>query len=85
VKLYCKAYHLADLRRFAGWVDTAPDGAEPLPDDAVVYLWDDLTVESNPVVPGERVLRDVVDEDWARFCRTELHFHIPEDLLHERA
>jgi hypothetical protein len=81
MRLYCKAYHLADLRRFPGWVDNIEGGDGKLADDTVVYLWDDLTVVTNPVVPGEGVLRDTVDEAWKRFCDEELRFHVPEDLV----
>lgn len=78
MKQYCRAYLLADLRRFPAW---SPEGG--LPGDTVVYLWDDLTVVTNPVVPDQGVLWESVTEDWARFCRDNLKFEIPEGLSDE--
>lgn len=80
-KQYCKAYHLADLRRFPGWTDRAGPDTAALADNTVVYLWDDLTVVTNPVVPDGGVLAGMIrqDSDWERFCREELEFQVPED------
>lgn len=81
MKQYCKAFYLADLRRFPGWSEPAHDGATGLADDTVVYLWDDLTVVANPVRPEDGALFEAVDAEWERFCRQELRFEIPEDLI----
>jgi hypothetical protein len=70
---YCKAYQVRDLRRFEGWNELAT----PLEDDEIVYLWDDLTVVTSPVVPGQVVFRDDANEEWTRFCREELGFEPP--------
>ncbi|WP_371502646.1 hypothetical protein OG871_36230 [Kitasatospora sp. NBC_00374] len=75
---YCRAYRLADLRRFPGWQE--PADRAPLTDDSVVHLWDDLTVVASPVDPSEGVLWDTVDGAWERFCREDLNFDLPEDL-----
>ncbi|HEV2377417.1 MAG TPA: hypothetical protein VGS19_35290 [Streptosporangiaceae bacterium] len=77
---YCKAYQLAELRRFPGWVESTAPGAPALSDDTVVYVWDDLTVVTNPVAADQGVLFDAVDEEWVRFCHAELSFAIPEGL-----
>jgi hypothetical protein len=81
VKLYCRAYRLAELRRFTGWAEhESPEGAA-LPDDAIVYLWDDLTVVADPVTPGSAFLRDPAYRcgEWEHFCRHVLRFESPED------
>jgi hypothetical protein len=70
MRQYCKAYQVGDLRRFAGWKQPAT----PIEDDEIVYLWDDLTVVTSPVVPGQAVLCNDTSEQWARFCRDELGF-----------
>jgi hypothetical protein len=75
---YCKAYQLAELRRFPAWTES---GEARLDDDAIVYIWDDLTVVTNPVRDG--TLWDTVSADWERFCREELKFEIPEELAND--
>lgn len=67
---YCKAYRAGQLRRFDGW-------DVPLGDDEIVYLWDDLTVVTSPVVPDQDVLFTGTSQRWASFCRDELGFQPP--------
>jgi hypothetical protein len=81
VKQYCRAYVLGDLRQFPAWDDVAGTDGTPLADDTIVYIWDDLTVVTNPVVPDSNVLWNTVNEEWAAFCRDNLRFEIPEDLV----
>lgn len=77
---YCRAYALADLRRYPQWPEdpAAPAGAA---DDSemIVFLHDDLTVTAS-MWPGEDVLFDAVTEQWAAFCATELGFAVPDEL-----
>ena len=80
---YCKAYQLAELRRFPAWTETELAGDRGLADDTIVYLWDDLTVVVNPVVPESGTLWEAVTPDWERFCRDELKFEIPEELAND--
>lgn len=80
MRQYCRAYHLADLRRFPGWSDAAGENNSTLADDTVVYVWDDLTVVVNPVVPADGVLWHAVTEEWERFCLNELDFAVPDEL-----
>jgi hypothetical protein len=80
MKQYCKAYHLGELRRFTDWTDIETDGQAPLPDTEIVYIWDDLTVVTNPVAEDSGLLWDSLSANWERFCRDELKFEIPEDL-----
>ena len=78
MKSYCKAYQLADLRRFPDWRE--PDGGAVPAGDTIVYLWDDLTVVANPVAAEDGVLWDTITEDWRRFCHEQLGFEIPKEL-----
>jgi uncharacterized protein len=74
---YCKGYELRRLRRFAGWTE-AP-GGDPLDDDSVVFLHDDLTV-TRSIWPGEEVVFDTASEAWAAFCAGDLGFRVPDDF-----
>lgn len=69
---YCRAYPLAELRRFPGW----PDGEST---DGIAFLHDDLTVTSS-MWPGDGVLYDGKSAEWARFCAEELGFRVPDEL-----
>ena len=93
---YCKAYYLRDLRSFPGWSEpTGPprsgetdatdasgvgEKPEPLHDDSIVYLHQDLTV-TRSMWHGEDLVFDRVSSEWRSFCEQELEFAIPEDLL----
>jgi hypothetical protein len=76
---YCKAYKLADLRQFSGWVEKRAENEGELSDDSICYLWDDFTVVRSPV-QDKGVLFDDVTPEWREFCATTLQFEIPEDL-----
>ncbi len=77
---YCRAYHLKDLRQFQGWQENLEEGESSLSDDAIVFVWDDLTVVQNPVLSDKGVLWNTITPQWEQFCRSTLHFEIPEDL-----
>ncbi|WP_203996291.1 ankyrin repeat domain-containing protein [Micromonospora lutea] len=74
---YCRGYLLGALRRFPAWREET-DG-DPLGDDAVVYLHDDLSVTVTPW-PGDGVLFDGTADGWAAFCTGQLGFAVPDDL-----
>jgi hypothetical protein len=85
---YCKAYHLSDLRKFAGWSEgrinwkekkdePGDDGA--FPDAKVVFIHQDFTVTES-VWPNENVIFNQVSADWRGFCADELAFKVPTDL-----
>lgn len=76
---YCRAYPLQELRGFAAF-EVGGDGGGELADDDVVYLHQDFTV-TRSMWHGEEVLFADVDEAWKSFCRDELEFAIPADLL----
>lgn len=94
---YCKAYPMAQLRAYSGWkedaantrkVKQAIDGVEiekprPMEEVAFLYLQEDLTV-TDGVYLGENVIFAGDGEGWAKYCREELQFTIPE-YLQERS
>lgn len=85
---YCRAYPLAELRRFPGWQELpapaagdslqAEDDAAP-PVEEVVFVHQDLTV-TRSAWHGEQVLFVSSAPDWQEFCATTLGFHVPDDL-----
>lgn len=89
---YCKAYYLAQLRKFGGWSESrihwneesAASGgnpeAAPLADEDVVYLHQDFTVTKS-MWHDESVIFNQVTPEWEEFCKRELQLVIPEDLL----
>ncbi|HEY7415377.1 MAG TPA: hypothetical protein VH593_09305 [Ktedonobacteraceae bacterium] len=80
MRKYCKAYHVNDLRQFAGWTEKQEENEQKLADDDVVYLWDDFTVVRSPVLPDKGLLFDEITPAWRAFCKETLQFEIPEDL-----
>jgi ankyrin repeat protein len=74
---YCKAFRMADLRRYPGWAQAGP--AAELTDDDVVFVHDDLTVTRSMWREEDVVPVDGGDA-WARFCRDELGFRVPDDF-----
>jgi hypothetical protein len=90
--VYCKAYHLRDLRAFSDWQEVeeteetkeakeAKEGnATPLADDTIVYILDDFTVVANPFQHTRCLFADVT-EDWKDYCRGTLHFEPPAEVL----
>lgn len=87
--LYCKAYHLRDMRAYPQWRERA-DQARPtseadatprqLSDDTIVYLQRDLDV-TDDIFLGEHVLFSSHDHSWLEYCRDQLQFVVPQDVL----
>jgi hypothetical protein len=69
---YCKAYHLRELKKFAGFREL-----EKANDDDVVFLHHDLQV-TRSMWHGEEVIFQSNAPEWARFCADELAFAIKE-------
>lgn len=80
MRKYCKAYPLKDLRQFPNWHEQGEAGEEKLPDDTIVYLWDDFTVVRSPIVTDKGILWTTVTPAWQEFCQAALQFAVPEDL-----
>ncbi len=82
---YSKAYVLKDLRAFEGWTENAREGAEPLDDDSVVFVQDDLTVVDEKMlfedtIEDQDYIYNAGTDEWKTFCKETLEFEIPEDL-----
>ncbi|MFI8716816.1 hypothetical protein ACIGHF_02855 [Stenotrophomonas sp. NPDC077464] len=89
---YCKAYLLADLRRFPRWqeqahnarVESEAEGgagaARQLNDDDVVFVQESFVV-TDGIFRDENVIFDAVDAEWMTFCQDTLGFCIPEDVV----
>jgi hypothetical protein len=89
---YCRAYPVAELRRYPGW--PAGPAQQPGPgtagesgaagefggqQDQIVFLHDDLTVTAS-MWPGEDVIFDAVTDEWAQFCAADLGFAVPDEI-----
>lgn len=79
MRKYCKAYHLRDLRQFAGWEEQHPTTIPELADENIVYLWADYTVGTSPI-HQDSVLFNHVTPQWQDFCTQQLQFALPEDM-----
>jgi ankyrin repeat protein len=91
---YCKAYHLGDLRKYPQWHEDRIDRSggeagnngnnsghsdDPLPDDKIVFVHQDLTVTES-MWHNENIIFDQVDFAWKEFCANTLKFEVPDDL-----
>jgi ankyrin repeat protein len=88
---YCKAYPLAKLRQFSGWVEsrinwkaknngeTAESEAEEFSDDDIMFIHQDYTVTQS-MWHNENVIFNQVTSEWKDFCTTALNFKVPDDL-----
>ena len=90
-KLYCKAYHLRDLRQFPDWKESRINWKEKkvgeqtavesggFSDDDVVFLHHDLTVTYS-MWQSEDIIFNQVTPEWETFCTDVLRFKVPDDL-----
>jgi len=90
---YCKAYLVDVLKRFPGWPDQLPENArkdqgeqadsksdpDP-PDDEYLFVQESLIV-TRGVLLGEDMVFSAVTPEWEKFCRLDLQFAIPPELL----
>jgi len=90
---YCKAYSVADLKRYPGWnvgeVDASilvggeedeSSGHRALRDDDYLFVQENLVVTAG-IFLDENVLFQESADAWRRFCESELRFAIPEEVL----
>lgn len=85
---YCAAFHLSDLRKFAGWHDSA-DKSQHKSDDAggekntaeseIVFIHQDFTV-TRSMWPNEDVIFNKITPEWIDFCKLNLGFKVPDDI-----
>ena len=82
---YCKAYPANRFRQFAGWSEQrhtaaqADDGSLSI-DEEYFFLNENLIVTEG-VFMDEDIVFDQVSPQWEEFCRKELDFQIPQDVL----
>lgn len=85
---YCKAFPAARFESFAAWVaprnsgTASPDNADGVPADDYWFLQDSYVV-TRGITPDEDIVFDQISPEWIEFCRTELGFAIPDDLIEE--
>jgi hypothetical protein len=93
---YCKAYHLAELRKFNGWLENkievkeknsqqAPGNGQPKTETLAFSDQSIVFIHQDYAVTadiwhGEKVLFDQVTPAWKEFCATTLGFKVPDDL-----
>jgi len=89
---YCKAYPVARLREFSGWIENTEnpriekkmvDGKEietatELTGDSYLYLQENYTVTES-VLLDENIIFDQVSPEWIAFCKETLKFEVPVD------
>lgn len=84
---YQKAYPLKELRQFPGWNEQnyvsaestrrghSPD--EPLTDESIVFVHEDLVVTANCWDDSQVIMNDLSPE-WEAFCRNVLKLEVPD-------
>jgi hypothetical protein len=93
---YCKAYHLAELRKFPGWQENKIEVKEKnvqhasgngQPKTEILGLSDQsiVFIHQDHVVTadiwhGEKVVFDQATQAWKDFCVTVLDFKVPDDI-----
>ena len=92
--IYCKAYYLAQFREFKGWREDAQnatlegctlEGKEVqaprrLESQSILYLHENYFVTDGVFLDENIIFKDVTP-DWQDFCREQLGFAIPEDIV----
>lgn len=88
-RVYCKAYHVQDFRRFADWkesrinwktTDDADKGADAeFADDDIFFIHQDYVVTES-IWANENVIFNNVTPEWQDFCHSVLGFKVPDDL-----
>jgi hypothetical protein len=90
---YCKAYPIARLREFKGWIEKPQNTREekqniegeeisvprPLTDSDFLYLQANFTI-TDGIFLDQNIIFDQVSPEWIEFCKTVLKFELPEYL-----
>ena len=77
---YCKAYPVDRVRAFGGWTEQAWSDKASRQEGAYVFIHEDYAVTSGVFRDRDILLDDPTDE-WVQFCRQELAFSVPADIL----
>jgi Ankyrin repeats (many copies) len=75
---YCKAYSLAALRAYPGWLEPS-NGPERPSDDEIVFVQQDYSVTRCGYANQDVVFADR-SPAWRAFCEGILRFKVPTDL-----
>jgi ankyrin repeat protein len=76
-RLYCKAYRVADLRRFPQW-DAMTNNATLAPED-IVFVHQNYAV-TRSIWHDKEVVAQNAPPEWRVFCDADLAFKMPDDL-----
>jgi hypothetical protein len=87
---YCKAFTANKFEQFPGWprerVSFESSESDTTSQDAVAedYLFlHDTYIVTRGIVHDEDIVFNEISPEWIEFCKTELEFSIPEDLIEE--
>jgi hypothetical protein len=80
---YCKAYLLERLARYSDWAEMAGRGDANSASE-YVFLHDNFVV-TRTMFLDEDVMFNRVTPEWIAFCKSELHFSVPEDVCRMNA
>jgi hypothetical protein len=80
LSFYCKAYRLADLKRFREFNDEllVDRSANGLKDDDIVFVHPNFCVTHSVFLP--RRIERMPSAEWIEFCKHDLQFRVPEDI-----
>jgi hypothetical protein len=95
VRPYCKAYYLRDLRKYQKWAekrdnwkinkywsdDIKAEFEKSFEDGDVVFVHAKDYSVTKSMWHGEHVVFDDKADAWVQFCKQQLQFKVPEDLL----
>jgi hypothetical protein len=80
LSFYCKAYRLADLKRFREFSDDllVDRSANGLKGDDIVFVHPNFCVTHAVFLP--RRIERLPSAAWIEFCKHDLQFQVPEDI-----
>jgi hypothetical protein len=80
LSFYCKAYRLAELKRFRGFNQSllVDQDSGDLSDDDIVFMHPNYCVTRSVFLPRQVDTRP--SAEWIEFCRQDLKFQIPADI-----
>jgi uncharacterized protein len=77
--IYCQAFPISQLRRFAAWRENSTNGDRALADDDLVFLHQDYSVTES-MWHNENVVFTDESSAWKEFCTNELGFKVPTEV-----
>ena len=77
--LYCQAFPVSQLRRFATWKENNTNSHRAFADDDLVFLHQDYSVTES-MWHNENVVFTDESSAWKEFCTNELGFKVPTEV-----